>query len=177
MRACFPRSRLRRDRSPAGRPLRPPRRTPAGRCDTLSGNRGASQTWAGRPVGPRSLMSLAAAAPSAVQCAADLPAHAWAGNSLPFVRCAEEPSLPAVPCGASGPTRACECGKLGHVTRPAHTRVSRHRGNLVVAAEWSVQMAEECRRLAAADRAIGAAGVLSCSRYLQHRGDVVPIRW
>src|SRR5215218_8438574 len=52
----------------------------------------------------------------------------------------------------------CGCRELGHVMRPADTRVSGRRGGLVVAAERSLQAAGEWALQAPAVAAIGADG-------------------
>ncbi len=56
------------------------------------------------------------------------------------------------------PERGCWCRELGHVMRPADTRVSGRRGGLVVAAERSLQAAGEWALQAPAVAAIGADG-------------------
>ena len=74
------------------------------------------------------------------------------------------------------PTPGCGCRELGHVMRPADTRVPGHRGGLVVAAERSLRGAWEWVLRAGADRAIGVDGGC-CSardtRVAQLRGGAV----
>src|SRR5215207_6657239 len=67
------------------------------------------------------------------------------------------------------------CQELGHVMRPADTRVSGRRGGLVVATERSLQAAGEgALQLLLLRRSVRTVGVVVLDELTQHRREVAP---
>src|SRR5215213_742125 len=109
------------------------------RCGGAGGHRRITLT---RTVNERSMLS---SSPSKIT---DL---AIPGASL-------RPADLAAPAKLRNTSVTCWCRELGHVMRPADTRVSGRRGGLVVAAERSLQAEGEWALQAPAVAAIGADG-------------------